>query len=68
MQYRLSKQAERNLEDLLIDGILTFGKIQREHRRFIHGSHVIFYFINQDYIVITTIVNGAYIKDIWDDI
>lgn len=43
MQYRLSKQAERNLEDLLIDGILTFGKIQREHRRFIHGSHVIFY-------------------------
>lgn len=28
MRYRLSKQAERNLEDILVAGILKFGDLQ----------------------------------------
>ncbi len=28
MRYRLSEQAERDLEDILVEGILTFGDLQ----------------------------------------
>lgn len=36
-------------------------------RRFVHGSHVIYYRINPDEIVIENIIYGPIITDIWGD-
>lgn len=96
MRYRLSQKAVVDLENILIEGILTFGELQalkyqdsfkktfdllaympilgrksersntNEHR-FLHGSHVIYYRIESDEIVIENIIYGPIIKDIWGD-
>ena len=94
MRYRLSEQAETDLEDILIEGLLTFGELQalkyqdsfkrtfdllaymphvgrssergrEDERRFVHGSHVIFYRLEPDWIVIETIIYGPLITDPW---
>jgi len=96
MRYRLSKQAERNLEDILVEGIQTFGSLQalkyqesfkrtfellaymptigrksergrKNEHRFLHGSHVLYYRIEPDEIIIETIIHGAIIIDLWSD-
>lgn len=96
MPYRLTRQAELDVEDILVQGILTFGEFQaaryqaslfrtfellsdmpllgrkseRDHpteRRFVHNSHVIYYLIESDGVLINTIVHGALILDIWGD-
>jgi toxin ParE1/3/4 len=96
MQYRLSEKAAGDLEDILVEGILTFGELQalnyqdsfkrtfellanmptlgrkserikaNEHR-FLHGSHVIYYRIDPEEIVIENIIYGPIITDIWGD-
>ena len=94
MPYRLTEQAETDLENIVIEGILTFGGLRalryqdsfqrifdllaymptigrkserggpNEHR-FLHGSHVIYYRIEDNQIVIETILYSSIITDIW---
>ena len=96
MRYRLTNTAERNIEDIFIEGIIKFGEIQalryqesfkrtfellaymprlgrkserriKDERRFVHGSHVIYYQIGPDEIVIKTLIDGRCIADLWND-
>jgi len=94
MRYRLSEKAEKDLEDIFIEGILAFGELQAlkyqdsfkrtidllaympsigrkserknmTERRFLHGSHVIYYRIEAEDIIIENIIYGPIIIDIW---
>ena len=38
-----------------------------EERRFLHGSHVIYFTVHETGIVIREIVHGAMVKDPWGD-
>jgi toxin ParE1/3/4 len=96
MSYKLSRQAELDVEDILVQGILAFGEFQAaryqaslfrtfellsdmpllgrksernrsNERRFVHNSHVIYYFVEGDGVLINAIVHGALIVDIWAD-
>jgi len=96
MRYRLTSQAQNNLEDILIEGILTFGELQAlkyqdsfqkifdllaymptigrkserygiSQHRFLHGSHIIYYRIEDHQIVIEAIIYGLIVTDIWGD-
>ena len=95
MRYRLTNQADRDLENILIEGILQFGEIQalkyqesfsrtfellaymptigrksergiKNERRFVHGSHVIYYQEKAKEIIITRLVHGRSIEKSWD--
>jgi len=94
MHYKLSLQAESDLEDILISGILTFGDLQalkyqdsfkrtfellaymptigrksqrgRDNEyRFLHGSHTIYYRIEETEVIIETIIHGSIITNLW---
>ena len=94
MRYRLSAKAEKDIEDILVEGILAYGELQAlkyqdsfkrtfdllaympsigrkserkniTERRFLHGSHVIYYRIETESIVIENIIYGPVIIDIW---
>lgn len=96
MPFRLSAQAEQDIQDILAHGILNFGEYQAaryqaslyrtfdllsdmpligrqserrkmNERRFVHNTHVIYYAVHEDGIVIETIVYGSLITDIWGD-
>lgn len=96
MRYQLSKQAERDLESIFVQGIERFGEHQAMRyqdsfcrtfellasiptigrtserqaigeRRFVHGSHVIYYRIESNRIIIQSIIYGPRILDIWGE-
>ncbi|NOY85523.1 MAG: type II toxin-antitoxin system RelE/ParE family toxin [Nitrospirae bacterium] len=89
-----SLNKQHDLEDIIIEGIHTFGELQalkyqdsfqkifdllaymptigrksergsKNEHRFLHGSHVIYYRIEADKIVIETIIYSSIITDIW---
>lgn len=96
MRYRLTNEADQNLEQILIEGVFQFGDVQalkyqdsfkhtfellaylpklgrksergiRNEHRFPHGAHIIYYLIEADEIIITTLIKGSTIKDIWGE-
>ncbi|MEX6506514.1 type II toxin-antitoxin system RelE/ParE family toxin [Jiella sp. M17.18] len=94
MPYRLTERAARDLEEILVEGILQFGPIQalryqdsfrrtfeliadlprvgrrsqsEDERRFVHGSHIIFYRIGTDGVVIESIEHGSTLRDPWGE-
>ena len=94
MRYRLTRQAESDLEAILLEGILQFGEIQaqkyqesfkrtfellaympeigrknenRNEHRFLHSAHVIYYRIEPSEIVITKLIKGVMIRNLWEE-
>ena len=45
----------------------TSERGRTDEHRFLHGKHVIYFRIEQDQIVIQTIIHGRVITDLWGD-
>ncbi|MCW2305768.1 type II toxin-antitoxin system RelE/ParE family toxin [Rhodobium gokarnense] len=95
MPYRLTERAAVDLEDIFLEGILTFGERQAQkyqesltrifeliaflpeigrsrdpgtgdRRRFVHGTHIIYYRVHAGMIVVERIIYGPLIADPWE--